>query len=165
MGSPLKLCSFIVSLSQGFAQDFSDAELNVGVHISTTAAAARTCCATFRAALLILFSQGKLHGVISGLFPSIIHYSLPSSIILFWCYLCYHFMENFLLQVCSLSSAPYPYRKKAASHRIQQTRNFNIRKTTDFDAFLPLLIYSPLRSLLSNAVETKPQNAKELKLF
>lgn len=41
----------------------------------------------------------------------------------------------------------------------------NICKSKDFDFFLPLLLYSPLRSLLPNAVETKPQNANELNLY
>lgn len=84
-------------------REFSHAELNVGFHISTTAAVTRTCCATFRASLVILLSQSKLHGMISGLFPGTIHYSLPAALFPFSAIhttiLC-----SFLLQVCSLIS-------------------------------------------------------------
>lgn len=99
--------------------EFSHAELNVGFHISTTAAATRTCCATFRASLVILLSQRKLHGMISGLFPSTIHYSLPAALFSFSAIhttiLC-----SFLLQVCSLIST-LSLLEKAAGHRLSET--------------------------------------------
>jgi len=85
-GSALKLRCSIISAIGTFAKDFSDAELNMGFHTSTTAAVIRTRCATFRAALLTLLSHRKLRSMISGLFPSIVRYSLPSSIILSWRY-------------------------------------------------------------------------------
>lgn len=99
----LHLCSFTIPAIQSFAREFSHAELNVEFHISTTAAVTGTRCATFRASSVILFSQRKLHGMISGLFPSTIHYSLSAALFPFSAIrttiLC-----SFLLQVCSLIS-------------------------------------------------------------
>lgn len=69
----------------------------------------------------------------------------------------------FSIVVSGLPSAPHPYQKETAAHMFQQTRNLHICKTEDFHFFLPLLC-SPSRMLLSNAKETKPQNAKEFKL-
>lgn len=125
---------FTIPAIQGFAKGFSHAELNVGFHISTTAAVTRTCCAPFRASLVILLSQRKLHGMISGLFPGIIHYSLQAALFPFSAI---HTTISCSLQLqVSDSSAPHPYWKKAAGHRFSETGNLTMCKT--------LLLYSPL---------------------
>lgn len=78
------------------------------------------------------------------------------------------FAQPFYVVSCcrsAVSSAPSPYWKKAAGHRLSETGILTKCKTRDFDVFLPLLLYSPLRSLLANAVEPKPQIAKALNLY
>lgn len=114
--------------------EFSHAELNVGFHISTTAAATRTCCATFRASLVILLSQRKLHGMISGLFPSTIHYSLPAALFSFSAIhttiLC-----SFLLQVCSLISTLSLLEKGSWPQTLRDWKNLPMCKTRDLMFF------------------------------
>lgn len=129
----MRVHSFTIPAIQGFAKEFSHAELNVGFHISTTAAVSRTHYATFRASLVIFLSHRKLHGMISGLFPSIIHYSLPAALFPF-CAIHTTILCSFLCG-SAVSSAPYPYWKKAAGHRLSETGNLTMCKTRDLVFF------------------------------
>lgn len=134
----------------------------MGVPIHTTAAATTTGRATLSSPANAAFSRkttwhhfttASQHNPLQS--PQQHYY--PSALFML------PFYAEFSVVVSGLPSVPHPYQKKTAAHMFQQTRNLHICKTEDFHFFLPLLD-SPSRTLLSNAEETKPQNAKEFKL-
>lgn len=101
--------------------------------------------------------------MISGLFPSIIHYSLPAALFPFSA-IHTTISCSFLLQVCSLISTLSLLEKGSWPQTLKDWKPPQVQDQ-GFDVFFPLLLYSHFKSLLSDAVEPKPQNTKELNLY